>query len=83
MINSRTVLVTGSTGATGRLLVQQLLDRGHPACRALPDLDTAPAAIRPHLRSGDLVITLGAGSITRLGDAILRELADHGVGARG
>jgi UDP-N-acetylmuramate--alanine ligase len=70
-------------GADSDSIVQQLVERGHPACRALSDLEGAPAAIRPHLRSGDLVITLGAGSITRLGDALLRELADHGVGARG
>ena len=55
--------------------------RGRSEVTVLADIDDAARAVRPHLRSGDLVITLGAGNVTRLGDAILRELATHGVGA--
>jgi UDP-N-acetylmuramate--alanine ligase len=69
-------------GVTEEAIAKAVVGHGHPACRHLEDLDGAAAAIRPLLRSGDLVITLGAGNITRLGDLLLRELASHGVGAR-
>jgi UDP-N-acetylmuramate--alanine ligase len=62
-------------------IAEALNARGRTEVHVLPEIDDAAAAVRPHLRSGDLVITLGAGNVTRLGDAILRELATHGVGA--
>jgi UDP-N-acetylmuramate--alanine ligase len=33
-----------------------------------------PAKIAPHLRAGDLVLTIGAGDITRIGPALLKQL---------
>ena len=69
-------------GVSEASIARELESRGHPECHLLEDVDGAPATIRPHLRSGDLVITLGAGNVTKLGDALLRELAAHGVGAK-
>jgi len=69
-------------GVSEATIADALQQRGRPECRVLTDIDDAAAAVRPHLRSGDLVITLGAGNVTRLGDAILRELAAHGVGVK-
>ena len=53
MNRPRTVLVTGSTGATGRLLVQQLLDRGHRVRAVARDPAHLPDAARnhPHLQA--------------------------------
>jgi UDP-N-acetylmuramate-alanine ligase len=38
------------------------------------DIETAAAAILPDLLPGDLVITLGAGTVTRLSDDIVAAL---------
>jgi UDP-N-acetylmuramate--alanine ligase len=44
--------------------------------RLAPDLTELPALLAGELLEGDLVLTLGAGSITRVGPALLRALAD-------
>jgi UDP-N-acetylmuramate--alanine ligase len=41
-----------------------------------PDLDAVPAALAARARPGDLVLTLGAGSITRVGPLVLDLLRD-------
>lgn len=61
-------LVVGASGATGRLLVAQLLDRGQ-AVRAIV---RAPDALRRH--HGDSRLTLVQASVLDLGDA---DLARH------
>lgn len=43
-----TVLVAGATGATGRLLVEQLLDRGHHVKAIVRSPEKLPNAIRSH-----------------------------------
>jgi nucleoside-diphosphate-sugar epimerase len=43
-----TVLVVGASGATGRLLVQQLLDRGQPVRAVVRTPDKLPEALRRH-----------------------------------
>ncbi|MFN8194998.1 MAG: UDP-N-acetylmuramate--L-alanine ligase [Nocardioidaceae bacterium] len=43
----------------------------------VPDLDEAPAALAALARPGDLVLTLGAGTVTRVGPALLRLLAEE------
>ncbi|MGZ4445093.1 MAG: UDP-N-acetylmuramate--L-alanine ligase [Nocardioides sp.] len=46
----------------------------------VPDLDAAPAELVARARPGDLVLTLGAGSVTRLGPQVLA-LLEEGAGA--
>jgi UDP-N-acetylmuramate--alanine ligase len=41
-----------------------------------PDFDAVPAALAARARPGDLVLTLGAGSITRVGPLVLDLLRD-------
>jgi UDP-N-acetylmuramate--alanine ligase len=58
-------------GVTSELLVDKIRKRGHRdahLCAGVPDM---AAFVAPRLRQGDLVITLGAGSITTVGDALL------------
>jgi UDP-N-acetylmuramate--alanine ligase len=43
----------------------------------VPDLTDVPARVVEIARSGDLVITLGAGSIGAVGDRILAALANR------
>lgn len=64
-----TILVVGASGATGRLLVQQLLDRGHEVRVIVRSPERLPVALRNHERLS--VISAG---IADLADA---DLAEH------
>ncbi len=68
-------------GVSAENIVREVAGHGHASCAAVTDLDDLPAQVRPHLRSGDVVITLGAGNINASGDKLLIELAEHGAGA--
>jgi UDP-N-acetylmuramate--alanine ligase len=54
----------------------------HPL-HVVRDLSKVPARVAELARSGDLVITLGAGSIGSVGDRILAALAQPDAGSRG
>jgi UDP-N-acetylmuramate--alanine ligase len=47
---------------------------GPTSTRFIPDLDEACAAIAPELRAGDLVLTIGAGDVTRAGQDLIARL---------
>lgn len=64
-----TILVTGATGATGRLLVTQLLNRGQTVKAIVRSPDSLPESIRHHER-----LTIVHASLLDLTDA---ELAQH------
>jgi UDP-N-acetylmuramate--alanine ligase len=49
--------------------------RAIPESVVVPDLDDVPAAVARLARPGDLVVLLGAGSIGRIGKAVLASLA--------
>jgi UDP-N-acetylmuramate--alanine ligase len=61
-------------GVEGAALAGAIEARGHRAVRFVPDLERVPAELVPELRDGDLVITLGAGSVTGLGPRLLAAL---------
>ena len=44
------ILIVGATGATGRLLVEQLLDRGHGVKAVVRSADRLPESVRRHAR---------------------------------
>ena len=63
-------------GLTSARLAQAIQRRGRPEARYLgPAEDMAPR-VAPLLEAGDLVLTMGAGSIARLSDALLKQLAE-------
>jgi UDP-N-acetylmuramate--alanine ligase len=68
-------------GITAERLLEEVRRAGHPDCRLAPDLAEIPDTVRRTARSGDLVLTLGAGSVHKVGEALLRELSARGVGA--
>jgi UDP-N-acetylmuramate--alanine ligase len=68
-------------GVSADAIVRAVTAHGHGGCRAVTDLENLPAAVRPHLKTGDVVITLGAGNIYASGEKLLTELAEHGAGA--
>ncbi|MFY0664831.1 MAG: SDR family oxidoreductase [Natronospirillum sp.] len=69
-----TVLVVGATGATGRLLVQELLRRGEPVRAIVRSPDGLPESIKQHDE-----LTLIQGNVL---DFSATELAQHVQGCR-
>jgi UDP-N-acetylmuramate--alanine ligase len=53
--------------------------RSVPELHVVPSLDGIPQAVADQSRDGDLVVTLGAGSIGHAGDRILQALSSGGV----
>ncbi|HVF30186.1 MAG TPA: UDP-N-acetylmuramate--L-alanine ligase [Pyrinomonadaceae bacterium] len=61
-------------GITAEVLTENIRKYGHKNATYIGGVDTASAKVCDDLRAGDLVITLGAGSVTRLSDEILETL---------
>lgn len=66
-------------GITGRALAERIGQAGHPDCAYAGSIDDAVAASLSELSEGDLVLTLGAGSITEAGPMLLRGLRKEGL----
>jgi len=63
-------------GVEGGPLAEAIRAHGHRDARFVPDLDGLLDALDEEVRSGDLVLTLGAGSITGLGARLIQRLED-------
>jgi UDP-N-acetylmuramate--alanine ligase len=61
-------------GVTGEALAERIRKAGHRDCRYGGDLDEAVERLGKELREGDVVLTLGAGSVTQAGAMILKKL---------
>lgn len=61
-------------GVTAEILTENIKKFGHKNAYYIGDVETAAEKIVENLQAGDLVITLGAGSVTRLSDEILEKL---------
>ncbi len=61
-------------GITAEILTENIKRYGHKDVNYHGNIETAADAIVPMLQDGDLVITLGAGTVTRLSDEILEKL---------
>jgi len=61
-------------GITAEVLTDNIRKYGHKNANYIGDVDGAAAKVVSNLQAGDLVITLGAGSVTRLSDEILENL---------
>ncbi|MBA4122154.1 MAG: UDP-N-acetylmuramate--L-alanine ligase [Acidobacteria bacterium] len=59
---------------TAEILTEKIKEFGHKNVAYIGEIETAAAKVAENLQTGDLVITLGAGSITRLSDEILETL---------
>jgi UDP-N-acetylmuramate--alanine ligase len=65
-------------GVSGETLYEALRRRGHADVRFIAEHGRIAPALLPLLRGGDVVVTLGAGDIHRVGDALLDALThDH------
>jgi UDP-N-acetylmuramate--alanine ligase len=66
-------------GADAEALVEAIRAHGHRDVRHVPELDDVAEGLLPELEAGDLLITLGAGSVVRLGPELVAKLeARHG-----
>jgi UDP-N-acetylmuramate--alanine ligase len=63
-------------GVEAATLVEELRAHGHGGVHFVSDLDEVVARLAAEVRPGDLVLTLGAGSISTLGDRILAVLRE-------
>jgi UDP-N-acetylmuramate--alanine ligase len=61
-------------GITAEVLTDNVRRFGHKNATYIGDIDTAAEKVMAELVPGDLVMTLGAGSVTRLSDEILDQL---------
>jgi UDP-N-acetylmuramate--alanine ligase len=67
-------------GVTAEVLTEAIKSYGHKNAHYIGPLTDAPETLRTQLRAGDLLITLGAGTITRVGDQLLKLLREEGAG---
>jgi UDP-N-acetylmuramate--alanine ligase len=61
-------------GITAEVLTDNIRRYGHKQARYIGDIETAAERIAGDLREGDLVITLGAGNVTRLSDELMEKI---------
>lgn len=61
-------------GITAEILVENIKKYGHKNAVYVGDVESAAEKVVGNLQEGDLVITLGAGTITRLSDEIVEKL---------
>jgi UDP-N-acetylmuramate--alanine ligase len=61
-------------GVTAKALCEAIRHRGHKTARFMPVREDIPAEISRVVQPGDMVITLGAGDVTHLGESILEAL---------
>lgn len=66
-------------GITAEILTENIRRYGHKNVTYIGDIDKAAEFVVPQLQEGDLVITLGAGSVTRLSEEILEKLKETNV----
>jgi UDP-N-acetylmuramate--alanine ligase len=68
-------------GITAEILAENIRKYGHKNVNYIGDIEIAADKVVDDLQAGDLVITLGAGSVTRLSDEILEKLQNGGTTA--
>ncbi len=61
-------------GVSGASLANTIKAAGHPSVTFIERKEALPDQVLPHLRPGDLVLTLGAGDIWKAGTGILSRL---------
>ncbi len=69
-------------GLTSAKLVQAIRQRGHPDARYLGAAEDMASRLVPLLEAGDVVITMGAGSIAKLAESVLKRLAESAPGEK-
>ena len=63
-------------GVTAEALTEAIKRFGHKDARHIGPLDNAATTLRAHVQPGDLVLTLGAGTVSRVSDQLLTLLKE-------
>lgn len=66
-------------GITGLALLESIREHGHHGADYEPDVERLAARVATELSPGDVVLTLGAGTISKVGE-ILLDMLRHGTG---
>jgi len=66
-------------GVTAEALTEAIKRFGHKDARHIGPLEGAPAILRDHVQPGDLVLTLGAGTVSRVSDQLLALLKENAM----
>jgi UDP-N-acetylmuramate--alanine ligase len=70
---------TPQPGVNGKLVVDAICEtRGHPEVYYIPQQDAIPRVLGEISKKGDLVLTLGAGDISQVGESLLEVLEGSG-----
>jgi UDP-N-acetylmuramate--alanine ligase len=65
-------------GVNGKLIVDAICEtRDHPDVYYVPQLDDVPRVLHDVSKRGDVVLTLGAGDVSRMGEELLNLLEDR------
>jgi UDP-N-acetylmuramate--alanine ligase len=64
-------------GVSGSLIVEGVIEHGKKGVKFAPDIETALDALMGILKKGDITLTLGAGSVTTLGEKTLAALSQR------
>jgi UDP-N-acetylmuramate--alanine ligase len=65
-------------GIDGKMIADALIGLGHTDFKYIPNMDEIPRILAGELLEGDIVITVGAGNIARVGTALLEALRSDG-----
>jgi UDP-N-acetylmuramate--alanine ligase len=65
-------------GVTAEALTEAIKSFGHKDARYIGALENAATTLRDHVQAGDLVLTLGAGTVNRVSDQLLGLLRERG-----
>ena len=63
-------------GVNAEVLTNRIKSYGHKSAEYIGSVESGPERLHDTVREGDLVITLGAGTVTRVGDQLLGLLQD-------
>jgi UDP-N-acetylmuramate--alanine ligase len=69
-------------GLDGSTVADALVRHGHPSVVYEPNLDRVGERVRAIMRPGDVVLTLGAGDVWKIGEQLVRSATEGNVGAR-
>ena len=61
-------------GITGALIAQNIVDPEHKKVKFMADMDSVPRYLGGRVKKGDLVLTLGAGDVWKMGKKLVEYL---------
>ena len=68
-------------GITGEALARRIAEKGSRSASYVSSFEEAVASVSATAQEGDMILTLGAGSVSQLGPMVLERLLTVSVGA--